>query len=196
MLEVGKQKIPVRQHGQMQMKGASNELYQKSCRDSTEVLLSETGSSDPHRCADGTSRIKVVGIGYPVLQLCRNLLRGCAQMTIANLADALNTSSSEIRGEIHDMREKGWAIIADNNGIHKTHSALLALEQAEKLDRRAANIMAAANGMRTFAMKELTDKQQTILELLDWVDPEKKEEFDPLPEDMESIMQMHREGRL
>lgn len=117
-------------------------------------------------------------------------------MTIANLAEALETSSSDIRAEIHDMRVKGWEIIADNAGIHKTHSALLALEQAEKLDRRAANIMAAANGMRTFARKELTGKQLYILELLDWVDPEKSDEFDPLPEDMESIMQMHREGRL
>lgn len=91
-------------------------------------------------------------------------------MKQSELAILMNTSTRGIRDLVHRIREKGFGIVSDKNGLHITTSWSLKYGMAQILIKRAKSMLDAAAGLMRYDQEDLTEREKILVELL----PEKQ----------------------
>ena len=106
-------------------------------------------------------------------------------MLIRHIANQLSLDPAEVRRIVHSLRCKGYPVIGDNTGLHKTNTAQLVYAQAEKMIHQASVMQAAAQGMLSRCKGDLDELEDCVYEMLDTKDlpePEPLKRFDFITE--------------
>ena len=107
-------------------------------------------------------------------------------MYLKQIANHMGMDRSEVQRVINSLRVKGYPVIGDNEGMHRTHSHPLIVHQAEKMLGQAEKMQEAAAGLLKTDKEDLDEVEETIYELLGWKDLPEEEPlkyFDYLDEE-------------
>lgn len=88
------------------------------------------------------------------------------RITQRYLAAIMNCGTQHVRELCHSLRSKGYGVIGDGYGMYRTDDRILKDRQAESLVRRAASILAAAQGLVRKDQDEMTPEERLLWELL------------------------------
>ena len=106
-------------------------------------------------------------------------------MLIRRIANHLDLDPAEVRRIVHRLRVKGYPVIGDNEGLHKTHTDQLIYEQAEKMIHQASVMQEAAEGLLRKCKGDLDELEEQVYEMLDTKDlpePEPLKRFEFITE--------------